>query len=232
MTVANLLATLAKLNPSKINVLFLWKAAERAPPLPLRSQDGARLVRVVSIVLHFIFFPFLVRHPGTFSALNSAGSVSVNALSTQSKCAEVHKCAVVDTALVFIYIYGCRCWRTDTSRHMTRCSPVGHRASVQKVTRLEVAQRSGHISLISKCDFQVAVRLNWRFSTSFKWWRPQLVCAQHPVFIFLHFFLFSFHFFLNASLWYCLMLLWQFVMMPLISYEKHFELPRWNMLYK
>ena len=70
--------------PAKINVLFLWKAAERAPPLPLRSQDGARLVRVVSIVLHFIFFPFLVRHPGTCSALNSAGSVSVNALSTQS----------------------------------------------------------------------------------------------------------------------------------------------------
>ena len=72
--------------PAKINVLFLWKAAERAPSFPLRSQDDARLVRVVSIVFHFIFFPFLVRHPGTFSALNSAGSDSVNALSTQSKC--------------------------------------------------------------------------------------------------------------------------------------------------
>ena len=126
----------------------------------------------------------------------------------------------------------CRCWRTDTSRHMTRCSPAGHRASVQKATRLEVAQRSGYISLNSKCDFQVAVRLNWRFFTSFKWWRPQLVCAQHPVFIFLHYFLFSFNFFLNASFWYCLMLLWQFVMMPLISHEKYFELPRWNMLHK
>ena len=80
-------------------VLFLWKAAKRAPPLPLRSQDGARLVRVVTIVFHFIYFPFLVLHPGTFSALNSAGSDSVNALSTQSKCA---KCAVVDTASVSV----------------------------------------------------------------------------------------------------------------------------------
>ena len=57
-----------------------------ATPANLRSQDGARLVRVVTIVFHFIFFPLLVCHPGTFSALKSAGSDSVNALSTQSKC--------------------------------------------------------------------------------------------------------------------------------------------------
>ena len=62
-------------------------------------MTDANLLRVVSIVLHFIFFPFLVRYPSTLSALNSAGSVSVNALSTQSKCA---KCAVVDTAHVFL----------------------------------------------------------------------------------------------------------------------------------
>ena len=51
-----------------------------------RSQDGARLVRVVTIVFHLIFFPFLVLHPGTSSVLNSAGFDSVNTLSTQSKC--------------------------------------------------------------------------------------------------------------------------------------------------
>ena len=34
---------------------------------------------------HF-FLPFAVRHPGTFSALNLAGSVSVNPLSTESQC--------------------------------------------------------------------------------------------------------------------------------------------------
>ena len=65
-------------------------SAPRAPPLPLRSQDGACLGRVVSIVSHCIFWPFAVRYPGTFSALNSAGSVSVNALRTESQCL---KCA-------------------------------------------------------------------------------------------------------------------------------------------
>src|SRR4029434_2161754 len=39
----------------------------------------ARVGREVSIVSHCIFLPFAVRNPGTFSALNSAGSVSVNA---------------------------------------------------------------------------------------------------------------------------------------------------------
>ena len=47
---------------------FFW-----TPPLPPRSQDGARLGRVVSIVRHFIFGPFAVHHPGTFSALNYFG---------------------------------------------------------------------------------------------------------------------------------------------------------------
>ena len=61
-------------------------SAPRAPPLPLRSQDGACLGRVVSIVSHCIFLPFAVRHPGIFSALYSSGSVSVNALSTESQC--------------------------------------------------------------------------------------------------------------------------------------------------
>ena len=66
----------------------LKKVAERAPPLPLRSQDGARLGRVVSIVSHCIFWPFAVRNPGTFSALKSAGSVSLNALRPE-RCSSV-----------------------------------------------------------------------------------------------------------------------------------------------
>ena len=62
---------------ASVSQLSKLKSCRRAPPLLLRSQDGARLGRVVSIVLHCIFLPFAVRHPGTFSALSSAGSVSV-----------------------------------------------------------------------------------------------------------------------------------------------------------
>ena len=68
---------------ASVSQLSKLKSCQRAPPLPLRSQDGARLGRVVSIVLHCIFLPFAMRHPGTFSALNLAGSVSMNALSTK-----------------------------------------------------------------------------------------------------------------------------------------------------
>src|SRR4029434_633954 len=72
---------------ASVSQLSKLKSCRRAPPLPLRSQDGARLGQVVSMVLHCIFLPFAVRHLGTFSALNSAGSVRVNALSQSfSKC--------------------------------------------------------------------------------------------------------------------------------------------------
>src|SRR4029434_925814 len=70
---------------ASVSQLSKLKSCRRAPPLPLCSQDGAHLGRVVFIVLHCIFLPFAVRHPGTFSALNSAGSVSVYALSTESQ---------------------------------------------------------------------------------------------------------------------------------------------------
>ena len=74
------------------------KAAERAPPFLLRSQDGARLGRVVSIVVHC----FLDRLQCAIRVLSVHWILLVLWVKRPKhwkSVLEVHKCTVVDTAI-------------------------------------------------------------------------------------------------------------------------------------